>query len=122
MIWNSKGSSLLLTAGLLMLLVAPQLAASSMPPAANPYAGKSYGGCEGNYCPSSDPALELKFWQAANKGDAKTVKQLLADDRLNLTRNIVPDDDGLARVLDVAVWTASENGRHDVMRVSASAQ
>lgn len=88
-----------------------------MPPASNPYAGKSYGGCKGGYCEPADEALELKFWEAADKGDAKTVEQLLTDDKLNLTRNIVPDDDGFARVVDVAVWVASEKGHTDVMRV-----
>lgn len=102
----------------LLLLVTQLAAAHGEPPAANPHAGKSYGGCEAGFCPSVDEALELEFWQAANKGDAKTVKKLLANEKLNLTRNIVPDDDGLARVMDVAVWTASEHGRHDVMRVS----
>jgi len=106
-----------LVAAVVLLLSGWQSAVANDPPAVNPYAGKSYGGCKGGYCDSLDEALELQFWQAANKGDAKTVKELLANEKLNITRNIVPDDDGLARVLDVAVWTASENGRHDVMKV-----
>jgi hypothetical protein len=109
----------LLFAALLLLL--KQAAVSGEPPASNPYAGKSYGSCPGNYCESEDPALELQFWEAARTGDVKTVKQLLANDKLNLTRNVVPDDDGLARVVDVAVWVASEQGRVEVMRVSAYA-
>ena len=102
-----------------MLALGLQLAAAQggMPPSSNPYAGKSYGGCAGGFCESADPALELQFWEAASKGDAKTVKQLLGNEKLNLTRNIVPDDDGLSRVLDVAVWVAAEKGRHEVMRV-----
>lgn len=101
----------------LLLVVGLQQACANMPPSSNPHAGKSYGGCKGGYCESPDEALELQFWQAAGSGDATTVKQLLEGGKLNLTRNIVPDDDGLARVVDVAVWVASEKGHHDVMRV-----
>lgn len=101
----------------LLLVLGLHSACADMPPSSNPYAGKSYGGCRGGYCESPDEALELQFWQAAGSGDAKTVKQLLEGGKLNLTRNIVPDDDGLARVVDVAVWVASEKGHHDVMRV-----
>lgn len=107
---------------LLVAVLTLQLAAANMPPSANPYAGKSYGGCKGGFCESADPALELQFWEAASKGDAKLVKQLLSNEKLNLTRNIVPDDDGLSRVLDVAVWVAAEKGRHDVMQVSGGLQ
>jgi hypothetical protein len=107
---------------LLVAVLTLQLAAADMPPSANPYAGKSYGGCKGGFCESEDPALELQFWDAASKGDAKLVKQLLSNEKLNLTRNIVPDDDGLSRVLDVAVWVAAEKGCHDVMRVSGGLQ
>lgn len=102
-----------------VLLLLQQVAVAGEPQASNPYAGKSYGSCPGNYCESEDPALELQLWEAARTGDVKTVKQLLANDKLNLTRNVVPDDDGLARVVDVAVWVASEQGKHKVMRVSA---
>lgn len=113
-----------LTSGLLLLMLGLQLAAAhgGEPPASNPYAGKSYGGCKGGYCESPDEALELQFWEAARTGNAKTVQQLLESNKLNLTRNIVPDEDGLARVVDVAVWVASEKGRHDVMRVSEQMQ
>lgn len=95
--------------------------ASSTPNPFNPYAGKSYGGCENNFCPSKDDAVEQEFWHAAERGDAAAVKQLLANDKLNISRNVVPDDDGMTRVLDVAVWTASEKGRHEVMKVCVPA-
>jgi hypothetical protein len=90
-----------------------------LPKASNPYEGKPYAGCEGGYCASSDFALEVKFWQAADKGDTKAVKKLLGNDALNITRNIVPDSEGFARVVDVAMWAASSKGHVEVMKVGA---
>jgi hypothetical protein len=90
-----------------------------LPKASNPYEGKPYAGCEGGYCASSDFDLEVKFWKAADKGDAKAVKKLLANEALNITRNIVPDSEGFARVIDVAIWTASSKGHVEVMKVRA---
>jgi hypothetical protein len=98
-----------------------QVSMDDMPKATNPYAGKPYAGCEGGYCASADFKLEGEFWHAAGSGDAKAVKKLLADEAVNITRNIVPDSEGFARVVDVAVWAASSNGHVDVMKVSACA-
>jgi hypothetical protein len=103
-----------------MKMKVKQVSQDDMPKASNPYEGKPYAGCEGGYCASADFKLEGKFWQAAGSGDAKAVKKLLADEAVNITRNIVPDSEGFARVVDVAVWAASSNGHVDVMKVGAS--
>ncbi|KAF8067327.1 hypothetical protein HT031_002375 [Scenedesmus sp. PABB004] len=89
----------------------------ALPKSSNPYAGKPYAGCEGGYCPSGAPDVEAAFWRAADAGDVKGLKKLLSHDGLNLTRNIVPDSEGFARVVDVAVWAASFKGHTDVMKV-----
>ncbi|WIA13025.1 hypothetical protein OEZ85_006634 [Tetradesmus obliquus] len=94
-----------------------KLDTEDLPKASNPYEGKPYAGCEGGYCASDDFAVEVKFWRAANKGDVKAVKKLLANKALNITRNIVPDSEGFARVVDVAMWTASSKGHVEVMKV-----
>lgn len=91
-----------------------------LPPASNPYAGKPYAGCDGGYCEPEDAQLEARFWRAAEQGKAKKLRSLLGEDRLNLTRNIVPDSEGFARVIDVAVWAASFKGHVDAMKVRAS--
>lgn len=90
-----------------------------LPPPANPYAGKPYAGCDGGYCESEDAKLEARFWRTAERGKAKKLRILLGEDRLNLTRNIVPDSEGFARVVDVAVWVASFKGHVEVMKVRA---
>ncbi|KAF6260709.1 hypothetical protein COO60DRAFT_1637360 [Scenedesmus sp. NREL 46B-D3] len=100
-----------------MKMKVKQVAMDDLPKASNPYAGKPYAGCEGGYCASGDPALEAQFWQAAGTGDAKAVKKLLANKALNVTRNIVPDSEGFARVMDAAVWAASAHGHVDVMKL-----
>eukprot|EP00882_Tetradesmus_deserticola_P015046 GHRQ01016018.1.p1 GENE.GHRQ01016018.1~~GHRQ01016018.1.p1 ORF type:complete len:238 (+),score=95.02 GHRQ01016018.1:291-1004(+) len=100
-----------------MKMQVKQLSMDDLPKPSNPYAGKAYAGCEGGYCTSADAELEAQFWRAAGKGKAKAVKKLLANEALNITRNIVPDSEGFARVVDVAVWTASANGHVDVMKV-----
>eukprot|EP00878_Enallax_costatus_P034888 GHUV01038823.1.p1 GENE.GHUV01038823.1~~GHUV01038823.1.p1 ORF type:complete len:214 (+),score=54.56 GHUV01038823.1:630-1271(+) len=87
------------------------------PKATNPYQGKAYAGCEGGFCPAEDAALEKEFFLAAEKGQAKVLKKLLSNDKLNMTRNIVPDSEGLTRVIDVAMWAASRKGHHDAMKV-----
>eukprot|EP00775_Hariotina_reticulata_P011296 gene11296-11446_t len=92
-------------------------AEEDMPKASNPYEGKSYGGCPGGFCPPKDAELEREFWHAADVGDAKVVKKLLSNPNLNISRNIVPDDQGMARVIDVAVWVASYKGHKPVMKV-----
>eukprot|EP00878_Enallax_costatus_P030017 GHUV01032607.1.p1 GENE.GHUV01032607.1~~GHUV01032607.1.p1 ORF type:complete len:205 (+),score=26.81 GHUV01032607.1:630-1244(+) len=89
------------------------------PKATNPYQGKAYAGCEGGFCPAEDAALEKEFFLAAEKGQAKVLKKLLSNDKLNMTRNIVPDSEGLTRVIDVAMWAASRKGHHDAMKVCA---
>lgn len=90
-----------------------------LPPATNPYQGKAYAGCDSGYCPAEDAALEREFFLAADKGQAKVLKKLLANDKLNITRNIVPDSEGLTRVIDVAMWAASLKGHSDAMKVCA---
>lgn len=104
-----------------MKMKVKQVPMESMPQPSNPYAGKEYAGCEGGYCPSADFGLELKFYKAADKGDVKAVRKLLGNKLLNITRNIVPDSDGFARVVDVAVWAASNRGHLEVMKVSVGA-
>jgi hypothetical protein len=103
-----------------MKMKVKQVSQDDMPKASNPYEGKPYAGCEGGYCASADFKLEGDFWKAAGSGDAKAVKKLLADEAVNITRNIVPDSEGFARVVDVAVWAASSNGHVDVMKVGVS--
>lgn len=96
--------------------------ADVLPKAANPYEGKAYAGCEGGFCPAEDPALERDFFLAAYQGKAKAIKKLLTNDKLNITRNIVPDSEGLTRVIDVAMWAAAYKGHYDAMKVSRMAQ
>lgn len=91
--------------------------APEQPKATNPYEGKSYGGCPGGFCPPDDAELEHQFWHAADAGNAKLVTKLLSNKKLNISRNIVPDDQGLARVIDVAVWAAAYKGHKPVMKV-----
>ena len=103
------------TALLLLLAAAaavqPARASKGEPKTMNPYANKPYAGCEGGYCAPAKPAAEAALYRAAASGGAAEVRAALADPQLNLTRNIVPDADGFARVLDVAVWTAAGHGR-----------
>lgn len=91
-----------------------------LPPASNPYEGKAYAGCDGGYCAPEDAGLEREFFLAADKGKPKLVKKLLKDEKLNITRNIVPDSEGLTRVIDVAMWAASYRGHYEVLKVRAS--
>lgn len=90
-----------------------------LPPASNPYEGKAYAGCEGGYCPAEDAGVEREFFLAADKGKPKLVKKLLNNGKLNITRNIVPDSEGLTRVIDVAMWAASYRGHYEVVKVGA---
>lgn len=122
--------SLAAAALLLLALAAQQTSAhpQRQPSAANPYANINWSGCDGGFCPPVDLAVEQKFYAAAREGDVAALRALLkahtkpspsrADGRaaLNLTRNIVPDDSGHARVLDVAVWAAVKAGKVDAVR------
>ena len=56
------------------------------------------------YIESLFPAL----WAPSQKGHLHAA--------LNLTRNIVPDDSGHARVIDVAVWAAVRAGKPEAVR------
>jgi hypothetical protein len=103
-----------------MQMKVKQLSMDDLPPASNPYQGKPYAGCEGGYCASADFKLEAEFWKAAGSGDTKAVTKLLANEALNITRNIVPDSEGFARVVDVAVWASSSQGHVDVMKVGTA--
>jgi hypothetical protein len=84
----------------------------------NIYADQDYSGCEGGFCTSQDPEVERAFWKAAADDNVDEVKALLANPALNISRNIVPDDQGHARVIDVAVWAAAARGHVDTMKVS----
>jgi hypothetical protein len=98
------------------------------PPSSNPYANVNWSGCEFGYCPPVDLSIEQAFYAAAAKGDVTELQRLLREHggggaakenqpaTLNLTRNIVPDDSGHARVLDVAVWAAVRAGKPDAVR------
>jgi len=86
----------------------------------NPYEGDEYAGCEGGFCPSQNADIERAFWKAAADDNVEELKALLANPALNTTRNIVPDDQGHARVIDVAVWAATTRGNINVMKVLLS--
>jgi ankyrin repeat protein len=103
------------------------------PPTANPYANRNWSGCEHGYCPPVDAAVERQFFAAAAAGDVPELKRLMREHgsksstghredeqapvALNLTRNIVPDDSGHARVLDVAIWAAVRAGKSEAVRL-----
>lgn len=124
-------------AGALLVAIAATLAPlaahahgqhQQQPASANPYANVNWSGCDGGFCPPVDLSVEQKFYAAAQQGDVGALRSLLkqhgkpspsrSDGRaaLNLTRNIVPDDSGHARVLDVAIWTAVKAGKVDAVR------
>lgn len=56
--------------------------------------------------------------QAAAAGDVPQLRLLLAAPQLNTSRNIVPDDVGFARVLEVALWAAVRNNHIAAVEVS----
>jgi len=128
---------------LALALVAPRAALAQQqqqqqqqaPPSANPYANVNWSGCEDGFCPPVDLAVEQKFYAAAAAGDVPLLRAMLREHAggaadgaaapaaaagraaLNLTRNIVPDDNGHARVLDVAVWAAVRAGKGNALRL-----
>lgn len=83
----------------------------------NIYADDNYSGCEGGFCPAEDPSLEEEFWKAAEQGNTVQVRKLLDTPGLNISRNIVPDEQGHTRVVDVAVWAAAKAGHAGVVEV-----
>lgn len=131
---GGSGAPLALAIALLVLAATTTPAAHAQqqksPPSANPYANVNWSGCEHGFCPPVDLAVEQEFYAAAAEGDVAALRALLksehtkpragrADGRaaLNLTRNIVPDDSGHARVLDVAVWAAVRAGKPEAVRL-----
>jgi hypothetical protein len=104
-------------------LPAPAAAASKgdPPPAMNPYAGAPYAGCDGGFCAAQDPALEAALYRAAAAGETAAARALFDNPSVNLTRNIVPDDDGFVRVVDAAVWAAAKHGRIGAMEMMLDA-
>jgi hypothetical protein len=124
----ATGALLVAIAATLAPLAARAHGQQQPPASANPYANINWSGCDGGFCPPVDLSVEQQFYAAAQQGDVSALRSLLkqhgkplasrADGRaaLNLTRNIVPDDSGHARVLDVAIWTAVKAGKVDAVR------
>jgi hypothetical protein len=133
---HAAGARAAPTALLLPLLLLAAAAAAPLasarpqqPASANPYANVNWSGCDHGFCPPLDLAVERDFYAAAQRGDVAALRALLdgphakplsaasgARAALNLTRNIVPDDSGHARVIDVAVWAAVRAGKPEAVR------